>query len=44
MSESILGLVDRRGRADLIIFVVLAVGTLVVIWLLVSVVRPWLWG
>ena len=34
MSESILMLIERRGRVDLLIFVTLAVLTLVLIWVL----------
>lgn len=42
MSESIILLIDRRGRGDLVIFGVMAVLSLVVVWVLVVWVKPWL--
>lgn len=42
MSESIILLIDRRGRGDLVIFGVMAVLTLAVVWVLVAWVKPWL--
>ena len=40
MSESILLLIERRSRADLFIFVALAIGTVVFIMVLYYYVKP----
>jgi hypothetical protein len=44
MSESILKLIEKRSRTDLIIFCVMAVLTLVLIIILIYFVKPWLSG
>jgi hypothetical protein len=44
MSESILKLIEKRSRTDLIIFCVMAVLTLLLIMILIYFVKPWLSG
>ena len=44
MSESILKLIEKRGKADCFIFLGLAILTLIIIYALVFYVRPMLWG
>jgi len=44
MSESILLLIERRGRADLLIFVCLAIFTLLFIYALIYYIKPMIFG
>jgi cell division protein FtsB len=44
MSESILKLIEKRSRTDLLIFFVMAVLTLLLIIILIYFVKPWLSG
>jgi hypothetical protein len=44
MSESILKLIEKRGKADCLIFFGMALLTLGFIYVLFVYVRPWLYG
>lgn len=44
ISESILKMIEKRTKADFLIFIGMAIFTLVVIYLLYSYVRPMLYG
>lgn len=44
MSESILKLIEKRTKADFLIFLGMAVFTLILIYVLFAYVRPMLWG
>jgi hypothetical protein len=44
MSESVLKIMEKRGKADILIFFGMAILTLVLIYILYSYVRPWFWG
>jgi hypothetical protein len=44
MSEGILKLIEKRSRTDMIIFVVLVIASLLLIYVLISYVKPFLSG
>jgi len=44
MSESILKLMERRSKTDMLIFIGLAILTLVLIYFLIAIVKPMLSG
>ena len=44
MSESILKLIEKRGKVDCLIFVGMVLLTLVFIYILVTYIRPIIWG
>ena len=44
MSESIMKLIERRNKMDMLIFLALAIGTLVLIYALFVYVKPFLFG
>jgi Golgi SNAP receptor complex protein 2 len=44
MSESILKLMERRSKTDMLIFIGLAILTLVLIYFLIAIVKPMLGG
>jgi hypothetical protein len=44
MSESVLKIMEKRGKADILIFFGMAILTLVLIYILYSYVRPWFWS